>query len=75
MNRPLPASHATNKLQGLPDWITPELIQETLAVWQPQYKERLTQRDAVEILLSVGNLIDLLGDTDDEAVPGAGAGL
>lgn len=60
----------------LPDWITEDLITETLAVWQPHYEERVTDRQAIEILLSVGNLFDVLGETDNgEAVPGTGKGF
>lgn len=59
----------------LPDWVTRDLLEETIAVWQPYYNGCLTDRDAIEILTSIGLLMDALGDTDDEAVPGAGEGL
>lgn len=45
---------------GAPEWITPELIQITLKVWQPRYKAQLSEDDARTILLSVGRLFDTL---------------
>ena len=41
---------------GAPKWITPELIRETLRVWQVYYPERLTVDDALTILISVSLL-------------------
>ena len=45
---------------GAPGWITPELVDDTIQTWGPYYIDPLTADDALEILLSVGNLIDLL---------------
>ena len=45
---------------GPGEWITPELIQITLKVWQPRYKAQLSEDDARTILLSVGRLFDTL---------------
>lgn len=58
--------------QGLPSWISPDLITETIDVWQPKYEKRLTDEDAIEILREVSALLDALGDLDDEAIRGAG---
>lgn len=44
-------------------WITPELIEETLQTWQPYYNEPLSEADAVEILQSVGRLLDCLQES------------
>ena len=44
------------RLQGIPSWITPELIADTIRAWQPYYTEALTAKDAVGILMGVGNL-------------------
>ena len=41
---------------GAPSWITSELIQQTLRVFQPRYKTPLTLEDAVAMLLNVGRL-------------------
>lgn len=45
---------------GAPKWITPEKIEDTLRVWQPRYKQLLTADDALEILINVRNLLDVL---------------
>jgi hypothetical protein len=47
---------------GAPCWITTELIEATIRVWQPFYKNPLTRADALEILQRVGHLIDVLED-------------
>lgn len=65
----------STKRQGLPAWITDELIAETLHVWQPSYDKQLTEDDAIEILLGVAALFDALGDADDERVSSASAGI
>ena len=48
---------------GRPSWITPELIEDTLKTWQPYYGKYLTTDDALEILLTVGHLLDTLEQT------------
>lgn len=45
---------------GTPAWITPELIRETMRVWQPYYSASVTPEDAVTILKSVGELLPVL---------------
>ncbi len=45
---------------GAPAWITPELIADTIETWQPYYYDPLTAEDAMEILLSVAELVDVL---------------
>ena len=44
---------------GAPRWVTPELLADTLRVWQPYYGE-LTSHDALTIIMNVGNLFDVL---------------
>jgi hypothetical protein len=56
--RPAPRDHAST--ESAPSWISEELIAETLDVWQPYYEKSLTRADALEILQSVGRLIDVL---------------
>ena len=46
--------------QGAPSWITRELIEHTLRVWNPYYGDSLTPDDAVNILTSVGRLVGVL---------------
>ncbi len=45
---------------GTPDWITPELIERTICVWQPFYAAILTPEEAVTMILNVGRLFDVL---------------
>lgn len=45
---------------GTPDWITVELIEQTMRVWQPYYAELLTAEEAVTMILNVGRLFDVL---------------
>ena len=62
-------------LQGIPPWITPELIADTVRTWQRYYTEPLTAKDAVGILMSVGNLFTVLsGVSSHEAVRRIGQG-
>ena len=48
------------KMQGLPAWISSELIEDTIRVWQPYYEQPLTVDDAIQILLCVDRLVDVL---------------
>jgi len=41
---------------GTPDWITPELVEATIRVWQPYYRAILTPEEAVTMILNVGRL-------------------
>ena len=45
---------------GAPDWITPELVDETIRVWQPYYKDVLTPEEAVTMISNVGRLYQAL---------------
>jgi len=51
---------------ALPAWITPALITSTIATFQPYYAEALTDADAVEMLLNVGNLYQTLAGIEDD---------
>ena len=44
----------------VPDWITSELIDETVRVWQPYYAEPLTVEDAAGMLTGAGRLLSVL---------------
>ena len=48
------------KMQGLPAWISSELIEDTIRVWQPYYDQPLTVDDAIQILLCVDRVVDVL---------------
>jgi hypothetical protein len=45
---------------GTPDWITDELIEATIRVWQPYYEATLTPDDALIMILDVGRLFEAL---------------
>jgi len=45
---------------GAPDWITAELVEETIRVWQPFYREVVTPEEAVTMILNVGRLYEVL---------------
>jgi hypothetical protein len=45
---------------GAPTWITPELIEHTLRVWQPYYANPLTTEDALAIIQNVGRLFEVV---------------
>lgn len=45
---------------GTPEWITPELVEQTVAVWQPRYETPLSIEDAVAILIGSTRLLRLL---------------
>ena len=53
----------------VPDWITPELIDETIRVWQPYYREPLTRQDAIEMLSDISRLVAVLHDQTLIACP------
>lgn len=63
------------KRPTIPEWITDELIEDTLRTWQPFYHRVLEREDAIEILLVVGELWAWLEADDDEAVPGVGPSI
>jgi len=46
---------------GVPDWITVELIRQTLETWQPYYQDSLSVEDAITMILNVGQLFRVLG--------------
>lgn len=46
---------------GTPPWISADLIDHTIRVWEPHYGQPLTREEAVEILVAVGNLAEALG--------------
>ena len=49
--------------QGFPAWISSELIEDTIRVWQPYYDRPLGVEDAIEILRGVDRLIDVLQES------------
>ena len=58
---------------GAPHWVTPELMEETLRIWQPFYPDRLIPEDALEIIMGADRMFDLLSKgPSHEAVRRAG---
>ena len=45
---------------GTPDWITADLIELTIRVWQPYYQATLTPEEAVTMIVNVGRLYGAL---------------
>ena len=45
---------------GTPDWITAELIEQTIRVWQPFYEAVISPEEAVTMIQSVGRLYQAL---------------
>ncbi len=45
---------------GTPAWITPELVEMTLDVWQPYCSHELTVTEAITILRNTGDLLAVL---------------
>lgn len=45
-------------------WIDDEAVADTIAVWAPYYGGKLTEAEAVEILMNVKNLVDVLIQAD-----------
>ena len=45
---------------GTPDWITAELVEATIRVWQPYYQAIVTPEEAVTMILNVGRLYEAL---------------
>lgn len=54
---------------GTPAWITAELIEHTIRIWQPFYEHPLISEQAVEIIMSADRMMGVLSNGDDhEAV-------
>jgi hypothetical protein len=47
---------------GAPAWVTLELIEQTIRVWQPYYADPLTSDAALAIIQSVGRMIEVLSE-------------
>ncbi len=47
---------------GAPSWVTSELIEKTICVWQPYYADRLTAEDALAMILNVAGLCEVLAE-------------
>jgi len=45
---------------GAPRWVTAELIDRTIRVWQPYYSKKLTRQDALAMVMNVSELLEVL---------------
>jgi hypothetical protein len=45
---------------GAPSWVTAELIEHTLEVWQPFYANQLIPDDALEMIMGVDQLFGVM---------------
>lgn len=48
---------------GAPTWITVELVEETVRVWQPFYEKQLIAEDALEMIIGVSHLVSIIAGT------------
>jgi hypothetical protein len=55
-----PSSQPCDVPPGAPAWVTRELIERTIRVWQPYYKAILSSEDALAMILNVGRLWGVL---------------
>ena len=55
-----PKASAVSIPPGTPAWVSAELIEHTLRVWQPRYPTPLTPDEAVYIILNAGRLFEVL---------------
>lgn len=56
---------AEDALPDAPPWVTQELIDYTIKVWQPRYETPLTDLDAIEIIAAAYELLRALaGDKE-----------
>lgn len=45
---------------GAPSWVTADLIDQTLKVWQPFYAHQLIPEDALEMIVGVDQLFSMV---------------
>jgi hypothetical protein len=50
---------------GAPSWITPELIENTIRVWQPFYSDQLIPEDALAIIKGVAGIVEVMSSGAD----------
>lgn len=63
-----PKPSLTSSGSAYPAWVREDLIQATLAIWQPYYEARLTRQDAVEMILAASRLLDALSHPGDRVI-------
>jgi hypothetical protein len=58
-------SHCIPRATTHPAWVSENLIQATLTVWQPYYDAPLTREDAIEMILAASRLLGALSRPQD----------
>jgi hypothetical protein len=59
-----PAISKTPELPpGTPAWITPQLVAQTIRVWQPYYADMISTDEAIKMVQSVGQLFSVLRES------------
>ena len=60
---------------GAPKWVTAELVDRTIKVWQRFYPTPLTIEDALAMILNVAGLVEVFAQGDrHETIRGLGSG-
>ncbi len=57
---PRKSEHATENAPAHPEWISEGLLRETQRVWSKEYGRPLSEAEAVDILVNVKNLAEVL---------------
>lgn len=64
--QPVPEPSPDASRARAPGWVTDALIADTIQTWQPYYDTPLTEQDAIEMLVNVGQLTALLEADHDQ---------
>ncbi len=75
-SRPAPAQSPAHSLPaGAPAWVTADLIERTIRVWQRFYTVQFTIEDALAMILNVAGLVEVFSRGDrHEAIRCLGSG-
>ena len=63
---PTPLPESLSLPQGLPKWITAEVVADTFRTFRPFYGADLTQEEVLRMLIDVGNLFAVLKGKPNE---------
>lgn len=60
----LPQNGSTARIPaGAPSWVTADLIERTIKIWQPFYTNPLIPEDALEMIMGVDQLFSVVSRT------------
>ena len=60
----VPELHPNVIPAAAPAWVTKQLVEQTLRVWQPYYAQPLTIEDAIDIMQAAAGLFKALAYED-----------